>query len=168
MYDYFVFSDDDIVLDDDFSAEVMSAIRSYGKESVLGFFGRNLNFENKKEEYTFGTDRETHDEIIPTDIVKGRFHIISQEGIQELEISELNTPILKSEDDIRASITLQKKFKKPSFLIPIKHKITKLPDPYALEYRDHHKEYRDQAVLEALRLGWVPISAEHSKKQIIQ
>lgn len=53
-YDYFVFIDDNLRLVCDLAEEVLPAIKTHGKESVLGFFGHNLNFKNEKTAYTSG------------------------------------------------------------------------------------------------------------------
>ncbi|MFC1851370.1 hypothetical protein ACFL27_14325 [candidate division CSSED10-310 bacterium] len=156
-YDYFVFSDDDLMLKDDFSKEVLEAIRKHGKESVLGFIGHELDLNNKDKPYTSGKYKTSKKVIMPVDIVKGRFHIISKLGITVMAKSGLDTDALKSEDDLRANIALQRKFKKPSYLIPIKHEIVELQDNHALEYRSFHIKYRDRAIRDGLTLGWKSI-----------
>ncbi len=153
-YDYFAFSDDDLMLTKDFSKDVLEAIRKHGKESVLGFFGHELNLDNDDKPYTSGKYTISKNAITPVDIVKGRFHIISRQGISVMAESGLDTDTLKSEDDLRANIALQKEFKRPSYLIPMKHEIVDLQDSHALEHRSFHKKNRDEAIRDGLTLGW--------------
>jgi len=153
-YDYFVFSDDDLMLMNDLRKDILPVIRSKGKESVLGFFGQELNMKKNKEEYTSGKHTTSNKEMVPIDIIKGRFHIISKEGISEMAKSNFNTSSLKSEDDIRANLIIQRKFKKPSYLIPLNHRILELHDKHALERRPTHLQKRNEAVSDALKLGW--------------
>lgn len=167
-YDYFVFSDDDFELGSDFAADILPAIRTCGKQSVLGFWGRNFNLENNDEPYTSGKFVVSSNEIIPVDMLLGRFHIISKEGICELSQSRLNTPALISEDDIRANLTLQLSFKKPSYVMPVRHKLIELNAPHALKNRSFHYEYRNQAVIDAVNFGWQTQISALLKKSIVK
>ena len=153
-YDYFVFSDDDLMLKHDCSKEVLEAIRKYGGESVLGFFGHVLNMNNKEKPYSSGRYKISKKVIMPVDIVKGRIHIISKQGINLMAKSGPDTELLKSEDDLRANIALQREYGKPSYLIPIKNEIVELQDNYALEHRGFHEKNRDRAIRDGLSLGW--------------
>jgi len=153
-YDYFVFSDDDLMLKQDCSEEVLSVMRKFGQESVIGFFGYELNIDEPKTAYTSGKYKFAYKNTVPIDLIKGRFHIISKKGIEEITNSNLDTPALMSEDDLRANIALQRKFKKPSYLIPIKHKISDLPAFFALENRKKHLSIRDEAIRDGLERGW--------------
>lgn len=153
-YDFFVFSDDDLMLSDDFASEVIPAMRALGKESVLGFFGRNVEPSHSGAAYTSGKYIRAAVSPVPVDIVLGRFHIISKRGIDEIARSGLNTPALRSEDDIRANVILQRRFGKPSFVLPRKHRIIELLDSNALSHRKDHFERRNNALRDALELGW--------------
>jgi|GEM_PF-1941891 len=153
-YDYFVFSDDDLMLKEDLSKDVLPIIRKYGRESIIGFYGYELNIDHIEQAYTLGERKYSFKGVEPVDVVKGRFHIISKEGIKVIEDSKLDTEALLSEDDIRANIAIQMKFNKPSYVIPVKNKITELPAFFALEKRKKHKSIRDEAVNDGLESGW--------------
>ena len=152
-YDYFVFSDDDFCLRGDLTKVILPYINSHGSESVLGFFGRELA-KDSAEPYTSGKSVTT-DTFKPVDIVKGRFYIMSKRSLRALAESEFNTKCLRSEDDIRANVTCQYYFEKPSYLLPFsKEYVEELPEPHALHERSFHNEYRDTAVTDAIKFGW--------------
>lgn len=72
-YDYFIFSDDDLMLNGDFSKELLQAMKSKGDQSILGFFGQQLNFNNRTNPYSTGKHTISKEEIKSVDIIKGRF-----------------------------------------------------------------------------------------------
>lgn len=154
-YDYFVFSDDDIMLRCDISDSITKSICQFGKECVLGLFGVRVNLKNREKAYSTGRNIVSNNsDPLAVDIVKGRFHILSKEAIFALASSNLNTKLLREEDDIRASVGVQKAFGKPGYLIPVKRSVQNLFQTGGLRDRPFHLQNRDQAVCDAFDLGW--------------
>ncbi|MBW3019660.1 hypothetical protein KY334_00015 [Candidatus Woesearchaeota archaeon] len=154
-FDYFLFSDDDLMLKHDVSKVILNAINLYGEESMYGFFGQKLNLKSTKP-YSQGTPINSISRDF-VDIIKGRLHIISKEGIKEMTNSNLDTPALLSEDDIRANIILQMKFNKANILLPLHKNPIDLQKKHALERRKNHLLLRDEAILDGIKMGWSPI-----------
>jgi len=151
-YDHFIFSDDDLCLKEDISEILEEHMRKYGSRSVLGAYGRKLNMENKEKRYSTGY--ETGNQFEYADIVKGRFHIMSRNAISILAQSKFNTEHLRSEDDIRANVSVQMHTKVPSVIMPIRGYFRDLPDQHALWKNPAHMNNRDMAIEEAIRLQW--------------
>jgi len=161
-YDYYFLSDDDYMIVNDISNKAMPAIEQFGKKSIIGAYGANINYYKKDNGYSQGlsvghnTNRELKPgEIRKVDIVKGRFQIISRENIMKIQSSRFNTPILFEEDDIRANVAVQHANKCPSILFSIEHSdVVELSAPYARNERQEHSDNRDRAIRDAISLGW--------------
>ena len=154
-YDYFVFTDDDLMLTEDLASRLVPVTEAHGQRSVIGLYGRKLNCENPRVAYSTGRTVRAK-AIIPVDVVKGRFHVLSRAAIQALSSPGLNTPALLAEDDIRVNVAVQWVFDEPSYLVPATG-VKELPAPHARWRRAHHLAARDQAVYDGLQLGWKPL-----------
>jgi hypothetical protein len=154
-YDYFAFSDDDLVLTMDLSEYVNPAIDEHGKHSVLGFFGHLLNANNPKRSYSTGKTIHSSNgrvkKMFPVNVVKGRFHIVSKEQIHAALGWKMDCFALCSEDDIRINASSQEYFFSNSFLIPApKGFYTDLEANDARMDRENHWKLRDDAAYEGL------------------
>ena len=154
-YDCFVFTDDDLMLTQDLASRLMPVIEALGQRSVIGLFGHMLDCADPRAAYSNGKTITT-DEVIPVDVVKGRFHILSRATLQAISGPGLNTPALLAEDDIRVNVAVQWAFDEPSYLVPAKG-VKDLPAPHARWRRSQHFAARDRAVHDGLQLGWRPL-----------
>lgn len=156
-YDTFVFSDDDLMLTEDLAPRLVPVIEAHGERSVLGLYGHRLSLDQPRAAYSNG-ERFTAREVVPVDIVKGRFHILSQAAVHAVGSPGLSTPALLAEDDIRVNIAVQWAFGEPSYLVPAVG-VKELPAPHARWHRADHLAARDRAVSDGLQLGWRPLGS---------
>ena len=156
-YGYFVFSDDDFALMEDVSSSVESAIEKVGETSIIGIYGLNLNMSNSNSPYSSGKHLGLSDALLPVDVVKGRFHIMTKRNVAIVASSMFNTKYLRQEDDIRANISVQHYHREPSYLFPVgKKTIQELDASHALQSRGNHFNDRNCAIKDGIALGWTP------------
>ena len=156
-YDTFVFTDDDLMLTEDLAPRLVPVIEAHGQQSVIGLYGHMLDIEHPRAAYSSGRT-VTAEGVMPVDLVKGRFHVLSRAVLQAISGPGLNTPALLAEDDIRVNVAVQWVFDEPSYLVPA-FGVKELPAPHARWRRAHHFEARDQAVYDGLQLGWRPLGS---------
>lgn len=162
-YDYFVFCDDDLYLTQDASEAMNRAIDDYGPTSVIGIFGKDMNMNTPDQPYSAGQERIAGNDTLKTDIVKGRFHIVSRENIKALFEEHRSGDFNETEDDLRLNIFVQLRHQRPGILVPVYRKYKDLPQQHAVFSRKNHFEKRDQVIKDAIEEGWLPNSRKDQK-----
>lgn len=156
-YKYFLFSDDDFAFVRDLSDRITDAVLRFGEKSVVGMVGLNLNLKNINKAYSTGKTFRCRN-VTPTDIVKGRFHIMSKENLYILYNSGLDTELFRKHDDLRANIAIQKAHRVPSFLFPVhKNDFKELDDSWALNKMPDHFKTRNEMIKKGIEMGWKPL-----------
>ena len=155
-WDAYLFIDDDLALEEDVASVLIPAFRSRGQESAIGFFGQVLNTEAPHRAYSTGYGGRCGT-LLPVDVVKGRFHVLSRQSVERLNAGSKSTPALEEEDDIRVSLALQKATGQPSYLVPAPS-MSELAEPKARWRRSGHLDVRDRAVSDAKVMGWRPVA----------
>ncbi|MEM9305278.1 MAG: glycosyltransferase family A protein [Pseudomonadota bacterium] len=154
-YDYFVFIDDDLMLSRDLAPWLVPQRDKHGERRILGLVGHTLNLANQTAPYSSGSSSVSKTPRA-VDLVKGRFHMLSRGAIQAICDAGLHTRALLAEDDIRANVAVQMAFGEPGLLVPAVG-VRYLPEPHGRWHRSNHLDDRDQAVQEAMELGWRPL-----------